>query len=246
MRTNAKRAGLKRNRETDVTGTNDSAGSGADRRLTRPASQKQMPDDRHPHDQRPSAWVERWLGTPRGSGRLIDLACGSGRHVRLGLEAGFEVTAADRNIASLTYAQGRTCAALEVDLENGRWLLPAGRFEVVIVTHYLYRPRLALTGGLLEPGGRLIYETFADGNAAFGKPSNPAFLLRQDELFDACRRSGLAVVAFEQGYSPGHLPSHSRSYSPSYSPDDSPLGRGAMLQRIVAVRPPLGAAMALR
>ncbi len=178
------------------------------------------------NDRQPSAWVERWLGTPRGSGRLLDLACGSGRHVHLALDSGFDVTAVDRNTAPLTLPQGRTCTVLEVDLENGRWTLPAGRFEVVIVTHYLFRPRLALTAGLLEPGGRLIYETFAHGNAAFGKPSNPAFLLRADELFDACRRFGLSVVAFEQGL--------------------SRRGRGAMLQRIVAARPPLGAEMALR
>lgn len=225
---------------------NDSAGSGTGRRSDGPDDRKNVPGDHLLHDHRPSAWVERWLGVPRGSGRLIDLACGSGRHVRLGLAAGFDVTAVDRNIATLTLPQGRACTALEVDLENGRWTLPAGRFEVVIVTHYLYRPRLALTGGLLEPGGRLIYETFADGNAAFGKPSNPAFLLRQDELFDACRRCGLAVVAFEQGYSPGHSPSHLQSHLQSRSLAESPLGRGAMLQRIVAVRPPLGAAMALR
>jgi len=31
-------------------------------------------------------------------------------------------------------------------------------------------------------GGYLFYETFADGNAAFGKPSNPDYLLKPDEL----------------------------------------------------------------
>ncbi|MGE0311283.1 MAG: class I SAM-dependent methyltransferase [Lautropia sp.] len=177
-------------------------------------------------DRQPSAWVARWLGEPRGSRRLLDLACGSGRHVHLALNAGFDVTAVDRNTASLTLPEGMTCTVLEVDLENGRWTLPAGRFEVVIVTHYLFRPRLALTAGLVEPGGRLIYETFASGNAAYGRPSNPAFLLREDELFDACRRAGLSVVAFEQGY--------------------AARGRGAVLQRIVAARPPLGTGMALR
>jgi hypothetical protein len=43
----------------------------------------------------------------------------------------------------------------------------------------------------------LIYETFALGNERYGRPSNPAFLLRPDELLHSLEP--LAVVAFEQG-----------------------------------------------
>jgi hypothetical protein len=32
-----------------------------------------------------------------------------------------------------------------------------------------------------------MYETFADGNAAFGKPSNPDFLLQPGELLATCK-----------------------------------------------------------
>ena len=48
----------------------------------------------------------------------------------------------------------------------------------------------------LETGGALIYETFAQGNERFGKPSNPAFLLAPGELLEAVRGK-LRVVAFE-------------------------------------------------
>ena len=50
----------------------------------------------------------------------------------------------------------------------------------------------------LEVNGVLIYETFMAGNERFGKPANPAFLLRPGELLDVARRR-LTVVAFEQG-----------------------------------------------
>jgi hypothetical protein len=43
----------------------------------------------------------------------------------------------------------------------------------------------------------LIYETFMLGNEKFGKPSNPAFLLRPGELLQAF--GALTVLAFEQG-----------------------------------------------
>ena len=39
---------------------------------------------------------------------------------------------------------------------------------------------------------------FAIGNEAFGRPTNPEFLLRERELLDVVRER-LTVVAFEQG-----------------------------------------------
>jgi hypothetical protein len=44
----------------------------------------------------------------------------------------------------------------------------------------------------------LLYETFAAGNAAFGKPANPAFLLAPGELLGAF--AALRAIAFEDGY----------------------------------------------
>jgi hypothetical protein len=53
--------------------------------------------------------------------------------------------------------------------------------------------------GSLAPNGVLVYETFADGNAAFGKPSNPDFLLKAGELLEMAKQYGLRVIAFEDG-----------------------------------------------
>jgi hypothetical protein len=43
----------------------------------------------------------------------------------------------------------------------------------------------------------LVYETFAAGQQAFGRPTNPDFLLRAGELLTHC--TGLHVLAFEDG-----------------------------------------------
>ena len=57
----------------------------------------------------------------------------------------------------------------------------------------------------LADDGVLLYETFAEGNERFGRPSNPDFLLRAGELLDVvCGR--LSVVAFEQGEVGGARP----------------------------------------
>ena len=50
----------------------------------------------------------------------------------------------------------------------------------------------------LAPGGVLLYETFAHGNATVGKPSRPEFLLQPGELLAAC--AGLRIVAYEDGF----------------------------------------------
>ena len=48
----------------------------------------------------------------------------------------------------------------------------------------------------VAPGGGLIYETFAVGNEAFGRPRNPDFLLRPGEL-RAVFNTGFEIIAFE-------------------------------------------------
>ena len=76
--------------------------------------------------------------------------------------------------------------ALCADLEGAPWpseLAPAGQFDAIVVANYLFRPRLDLLPACLAPGGLMLYETFAAGNARFGRPTNPAFLLEPGELF---------------------------------------------------------------
>jgi hypothetical protein len=92
--------------------------------------------------------------------------------------------------------------------------LPGERFEGIVVTNYLHRPLLATLRESLAEGGVLIYETFMLGNERYGRPSNPAFLLRPGELLDAFR--GLRVEGFEEG------------------PVKDP--KPAMIQRLCAVR----------
>ena len=115
-------------------------------------------------------------------------------------EQGYRVTAVDRDGVALAAVAARVPGAelLEADLEGGPWPFAGRRFDVIVVANYLHRPLLPLLIDSLSPGGALIYETFMVGNARFGKPSSPQFLLRRDELLDVVRGI-LSVVAFEQG-----------------------------------------------
>ncbi len=126
---------------------------------------------------------------------MLDVACGSGRHARLLARLGFEVDAVDRDPRLFSDPPGRV-RLLGADLEAGPWPYGDRRFDAIVVTNYLHRPLLPTLAGSLERGGLLVYETFAEGNERFGKPSNPAFLLAPGELLDAVR-GVLRVIAFE-------------------------------------------------
>jgi len=170
----------------------------------------------HAATDRPSAWVARFLPLVPAGGRVLDVAAGGGRHTRLARAAGRAATAADIDVSGL--ADLRADPDVEIvaaDLEGRPWPFADRRFAGVIVTNYLHRPLLPLLVAAVAEGGALIYETFAAGNEAFGKPSNPNFLLQPGELLEAVRGM-LTVVAYE----------HGKSEAP----------RPAVVQRIAAVR----------
>lgn len=163
----------------------------------------------------PSDWVIRFLRLIRPGGLVLDLAAGGGRHTRLLLDRGFRVRAVDRDAAAL---RPLACETVELDLETGApWPLGSG-YDGIVVTNYLHRPLLPGIAAALAPGGAVIYETFMVGQEAFGRPTNPDFLLRPGELLGAF--AALSVVAFEQG--------------------ETRAPRRAMVQRIAAVREPPG------
>ena len=153
-----------------------------------------------------SAWVMRFCPLIAQGGRVLDLAAGSGRHSVYLAKLGFSVLAVDRDAAALeVIAQSQPGLAIEIaqlDLEGSSWPLAdrSGLFDAVVVTNYLYRPYLDLLPDLLAEGGVLIYETFAHGNGAFGKPSNPDFLLQTGELLDFAARHSLHVLAYSDLY----------------------------------------------
>ena len=131
----------------------------------------------------------------RPGGDVLDLACGAGRHAIALSRLGFEVSAVDRD-TSLFADPPAGVALLQADLEGGPWPYPGARFDGIVVTNYLHRPLVPVLVDSLEPGGVLVYETFARGNERFGKPSNPAFLLAPGELLQAVG-GRLRVLAYE-------------------------------------------------
>ncbi len=156
------------------------------------------PSHNHGAPGEPSPWVCRFAARVPAGGRVLDLACGGGRHTRLFLERGHRVLALDRDLSGLAdLADYPGLETVEADLEDGSPFPLAGRrFEGVMVVRYLYRPLLPALVEAVAPGGVLVYETFARGNERFGRPKNPDHLLEPGELLEAVRGT-LRVVAYE-------------------------------------------------
>jgi SAM-dependent methyltransferase len=152
------------------------------------------------HDtQTASPWVLRFAHLVPQGARVLDLACGGGRHARLFAARGCQVIAVDRDaqaLASLERVPGIETRC--IDLEAGPWPFAAERQDAIVVTNYLHRPLLTDIFAAVSDHGVLIYETFAHGNEIYGRPANPDHLLVRGELLE--RAAGrLEVVAFEQG-----------------------------------------------
>jgi SAM-dependent methyltransferase len=161
----------------------------------------------------PSAWLQRWAHLIPRHSRVLDVACGAGRHMRWLAAQGHTVQGVDRHPEAVALAQAYgdvTCA----DIENGPWPFAGQTFDCLVVTHYLWRPLWPNLLQSVAPGGLLIYETFAAGNESVGKPSRPDFLLQPGELLQATH--GLRTIAYEDGF--------------ESAPD-------RFMQRIVAVKP---------
>lgn len=136
----------------------------------------------------PAAWlIDNADLLPRG-GKVLDVACGRGRHALLLASAGFDVHAIDCDEDAIRFLQatadrlGLSLSCEVVDLEAATVPALPGPCDAILVFNYLHRPLMGSLRGALAPGGRLFYETFTVQQAERGRPSNPAFLLNAGEL----------------------------------------------------------------
>jgi len=147
----------------------------------------------------PSEWLLKHAQHIKPSGHVLDVAAGRGRNARWLAQQGFKVEAVDLDQQALESMQGVENIQLRVaDIENADWPYPDWQFDAIVVCRYLHRPLFSILQQSLAPQGVLIYETFMRGHEAYGKPSNPDFLLRENELLEAFQ-DRLEVIAFEQG-----------------------------------------------
>lgn len=141
-------------------------------------------------------------------GRILDLACGSGRHAIHLAKQGYDVLGLDRNTEALNVlsqtAQDQRLKNLtvrELDLETDLDNPPSlgeNEFAGVVVFNYLHRPIFPRIIQALKAGGILLYETFLiDNHHHYQHPRRKEFCLDYNELLQLA--DGLRVLHYEEG-----------------------------------------------
>lgn len=120
------------------------------------------------------------------SGRALDLACGLGGNALFMANRGLQVEAWDKSrvaIAKLDFFARRLGLSVETqvtDVESRNW--PEQAFDVVVVSRFLVRSLCARISAALKPEGVLFYQTFVRAKVSDSGPTNPDFLLAENEL----------------------------------------------------------------
>lgn len=135
----------------------------------------------------PSTWFTWHDYLFRPGMRVLDLACGDGRHSLAAAARGADIVALDRDAAALE--QGRAAAesrGLQIDWRQvdlaSDW--PAlDPFDAILVFNYLDRGRMSSIREALVPGGVLLMETFLVTQRELGwGPTADDHLLARGEL----------------------------------------------------------------
>ena len=121
-------------------------------------------------------------------GRVLDVAMGTGRNAVYLAKKGFEVEGVDISPeavhSALNHAReaGITLKASVADLESSDYHIEKSAYDVIICFNYLQRSLITQIKDGLRVGGIVVYETFTVDQAQFGKPTNPNYLLKHNEL----------------------------------------------------------------
>ena len=126
-------------------------------------------------------------------GTALDIAMGNGRNAIYLAGNGFQVEGVDISAEAIENALqlakkfrviiNARVADLEID-----YIIKNGTYDVIICFNYLQRSLISQIKNGLRKGGMVVYETYIlDQAQLFGKPRNPDYLLKYNELLDMFR-----------------------------------------------------------
>ncbi len=124
---------------------------------------------------------------------VLDLACGNGRNGLFLVEHNIATTFADikdealdqitQSLSNLETRKQQLAHCWQIDFEQDNTTPLQGKsFAAIMVFRYLHRSLFEQIKEAIVPGGMIIYETFTEQQAEFGRPKNPDYLLKPNEL----------------------------------------------------------------
>ena len=121
---------------------------------------------------------------PRG--RALDLATGSGRNAIFLAREGYQVDAVDSSavavekLSSLVKQESLSIAITCADLAD--YHIAGNTYALMLNFYFLERKLFSpIKKGLMQ-GGMLLFETYTVEQARYGRPHNPDYLLKANEL----------------------------------------------------------------
>lgn len=112
----------------------------------------------------------------------LDVACGNGRNSIYMAELGFEVDALDISEVALDNLKQNGIKNIKTELVDLEDFTLKKSYDLIIMTNYLDRNLIKKLASLLNKNGILIIETYMHHENNTKTNSNPAFLLKKDEL----------------------------------------------------------------
>jgi tellurite methyltransferase len=135
-------------------------------------------------------------------GLVLDVAMGDGRNAIYLAGLGFQAEGVDissevvQKAQQNAKAQGINLHAHVVDLEKDTFIQP-DTYDVIICFRYLQRSLIPYMKNGLRSGGIVVYETYTIDQIQFGKPKNPNFLLKPNELLNLFR--DFHIIKYHEG-----------------------------------------------
>ena len=133
-------------------------------------------------------------------GKALDLACGTGGNAKLLAKSGLDVLAWDlSSVAIARLQQEAKIHKLTIDahvrdvIDNPP---DAHSLDVLVVSFFLDRDLCATLIDALKPGGLLFYQTYCQDKVSQIGPSNPDYLLADNELLSLF--SGLRLRVYRE------------------------------------------------
>ena len=135
-------------------------------------------------------------------GQAFDVAMGNGRNGVYLAKMGFEVEGVDissKAVSNTLELARKTGVAIRVEIADleARYSIKRGAYDVIICFYYLQRSLIAQIKDGLKKGGVVVYETYIIDQAKSGRPKNPNYLLKHNELLDMFR--GFRCLRYREG-----------------------------------------------
>ncbi len=120
------------------------------------------------------------------SGVALDLACGLGGNALFLAHKGLETYAWDVSSVAVEKLTGLAASQHVLVYAEVRDVVnqpPAARgYDIIVVSRFLHRPLIPKIIAALKPSGLVFYQTFIQDKPSDIGPSNPEYLLAENEL----------------------------------------------------------------